>query len=269
MKRLFVLVAAVVVLAVVAVIALVVIEKLRSDDPKLLTSAPEIPTAGAGAGVSPTRPATTTAASTPSATTPTAAASTPSPASTLAPTTAPGTGALHFFIDASASSAKYVVSEKLARLPVESDAVGETKEIGGDIYLTPNGMATTNKSSFKVDLRNLKSDESLRDRFIRDNTLQASQFPFAEFAITAITGFPANYTEGTEVPVTIAGNMTIHGVTKPLSFTSKARRAGTALTGIADADFKMSDFGISPPTVPIAKAHDEIHVQVVIVAKQG
>jgi len=260
-RRLIILAGSLVVLAIVAVVALVIIEKARSDDPGLRTSAPEIPTAIAGADVPATlRPATTTTAVTAGTGT-----ATPSTASTPAPSNA----AFHFVIDSTQSSAKYVVTEKLARLPVESDAVGTTSDVTGDIFLTPSGLAPGSKSSFKVDLRTLKTDESLRDRFVRDNTLQTSQFPFAEYEITSITGLPANYSENTEVPVTITGNMTIHGVTKPMTFTSKARRAGTDLTGIADVDFKMSDFGIAPPSVPIAKAHDEIHVQVVIVARQA
>jgi len=92
-------------------------------------------------------------------------------------------------------------------------------------------------------------------------------FPTADFVVTGVTPFPANYVDGTEVNVNITGNMTIHGVTKPLTFTSKARRAGNALTGIADVDFKMSDFNINPPNVPLAKAEDGVHLQIVIVAK--
>ena len=118
-----------------------------------------------------------------------------------------------------------------------------------------------------MDLRTLKTDEGLRDRFVRDQTLQTGRFPFAEFVITGITPFPANYVDGTEVSVNITGNMTIHGVTKPLTFTSKARRAGGALTGIADVDFKMSDFNITPPNVQLAKSEDGVHLQIVLVAK--
>src|SRR5258708_3664995 len=101
MRRLLFIAGAGVFLVVAAIVAIVVIEKLRSDDPKLLTSAPALPIASAGADVSPTRAPTVAAASTPGA------ATTPSTASTTAPTTATGSGTLHFVID-SGSSAKYV-----------------------------------------------------------------------------------------------------------------------------------------------------------------
>ena len=258
MKRILLIVSALVVVLAVGIGAVVAIQLLRSDDPDLLTSAPAIPTPGTA---SPAATVLATAGVTP---TPLSTTTTPLPGPTT--TTVPVLDALHFTIDAG-SSAKYVVREKLAALPVSSDAVGTTSDITGDIYLTPAGLATTQPSAFKVDLRTLKTDEALRDRFVRDQTLQTGRFPFAEFVVTAITPFPANYVEGTEVSVNITGNMTIHGVTKPLTFTSKARRAGNALTGIADVDFKMSDFNITPPSVPLAKSEDRVHLQIVLVAK--
>lgn len=258
MKRPLLILAAVVVVAAVAVGAVVAIQLLRSDDAELLTSAPQIPTPNTTAAVA-------TVVST-TGVTPRPAATTTAPATTPAATAPAQAGVVHFVIDAG-SSAKYVVREKLAALPVSSDAVGTTSDITGDLYLTPSGLATGQTSAFKVDLRTLKTDEALRDRFVRDMTLQAGRFPFAEFTVTSITPFPANYVEGTEVSVNITGNMTIHGVTKPLTFTSKARRAGGSLTGIADVDFKMSDFNITPPDVRLAKSEDGVHLQIVIVAK--
>ena len=256
MKRLLIIFALGVVLVAGAIGAVVAIQLFRDDDPELLTSAPAIPT-----------PYATAAVSTVVATTGTTPAPAASATPTASPTSAPAAAnVLRFTID-TGSSAKYVVREKLAQLPVSTDAVGTTTDITGDIFLTNNGLATGQTSSFKVDLRTLKTDEALRDRFVRDMTLRTGQFPFAEFIVTSITPFPANYVEGTEVSLNITGNMTIHGVTKPLTFATKARRAGGSLTGIADVDFKMSDFNITPPDVRLAKSEDGVHLQVVVVAR--
>ena len=244
MRKPLVILAGLVVLAVIAVGVGIGVFLLRDDDANLATEAPQIPTttAGAVATTSPTVPAGGT------------------------PVTLPA-GVLHFAIDPAQSSAKYVVREKLSRLPVSSDAVGETSSIAGDLYLSAEGLTTTPASTFKVDLRQLKTDESMRDNYVRSNVLQTSRFPFAEFTITQVTGFPANYAENSEVSVTLSGSMTIHGVTKPVTFAVKARQAGNTLTATADTDFKMSDFGITPPRVSIATSEDGVHVQVVLVAR--
>lgn len=163
------------VLAVAAIIAIVVIQLLRDDDANLATEAPLIPTAPASA----------------EAAQPTAS---PSGEATLPVTDSVSSdlpdGVLHFVIDSSQSSAKYVVREKLAVLPVSSDAVGETSDITGDIFLTTEGLFPDRESTFQVDLRTLQSDESRRDNFLRNNSFQTSQFPFADLAVDRLSAFP-------------------------------------------------------------------------------
>jgi len=251
MKRILIILGGLLGLGVLAVLAVVAIQLLRSDDPNLATEAPLIPTAAAGPGVD-----QAPASALPTATA--AAASLPA-------------GVLRFVIDPAQSSAKYVVRETLRG--IETNAVGETKDgpspdVAGELLLTRTGLHTAQRSSFKVDLRTLTSDESLRDSFIKRDTLRTGQFPHAEFVITSVSGFPASYVENSQVELSLSGDMTIRGSTKPVMFKVLARQAGDTLTATADADFKMSDFGITPPEVPFAKARDEIHLQVVLVAKQ-
>lgn len=62
--------------------------------------------------------------------------------------------------------------------------------------------------------------------------------------------------------------MTIRGVTKPVTFSVKARQAGKVLTATADAKCKFTDFGMRPPNVQIAQAQDEIQIQIVLVANE-
>ena len=235
MGRLLKIAAVLGVLAALATGAVIAVTLLRADDAGLRTAAPEIP---AGADVSPT----------------------------AAP--AGSSGALRFVIDQAGSEVKYVVRETL-RGVVGVNAVGTTNAISGDLYLTRQGLAPGGQSKFSVDLRQLKTDESLRDNFVRQNVLQTTRFPTADFVADAISGFPANYTEGQEVPMTLKGQLTIHGVTRSVEWEVKARQAGDTLTGIANLSFNMTDFGITPPTVPLAKAEDGVQLQVTIVARRA
>jgi polyisoprenoid-binding protein YceI len=245
-KRLLLIGGGLVALAVLGVVALVAITLVRDDDPNLQTTAPEIPITP-GADVAPPGSGTSS-----------------------------GAGVLRFTVDPAQSSATYVVREKLARLPIETDAVGvtadtSTGDVTGDLYVTRTGLDTATKSTFKVDLNTLRSDESLRDNFVRNNTLQTNRGNnrYAEFTIDSVSGFPSGYAEGTEVSLTLTGQMTIRGVTKPVTFQVKARQAGEFLTATADTSFNMSEFGITPPNVPTARAQDLVQLQVVLVAKQA
>ena len=220
----------------IAFVAVIGVFLLRSDDPDLATEAPLLPIPTTAADVTPTGTATLDL-----------------PARVR-----------RFVIDPSGSSAKYVVKENL-RL-IETTAVGETTAISGEIYLSPDGLYDGATSSFTVDLRELKSDESRRDSYINRTTLDTSSFPFAEFVVESITGFPTDYVEDTQVELTLSGSMTIHGVSQPMTFSVLARQAGNSLSAVADADFKMTDFGIDPPSVSIATARDEVHIQLVLLA---
>ena len=250
MRRLIKIAGGLAALLVIVVVAALVITKLRSDDPNLATEAPLLPTAAAA-----NAPASSPAAATPAATSGGSATNNPA---------APGT--MRFVIDPAQSSAKYVVQETLRGL--EATAVGQTNAISGEVHLTRAGLAST-PSSFRVDLSMLRSDESMRDNFIRTTTLQTqnAQNRYADFTIGTITGFPTNYVEGQEVSLTLSGTMTIRGISKPVTWQVKARQAGNLLSATADTDFNMTDFGITPPNVQIARARDGVHVQVVFVAR--
>jgi polyisoprenoid-binding protein YceI len=234
MQRLLILVGAIAVIALLVVGAAYAIQELRSDDPDLARQAPEIPTATGG-----------TASNTGSG---------------------PETGVRKFVIEPSESSAKYVVEETLRGL--NSTAVGTSSAISGEIYLTRDGLSRDATSRFVVDLNALRSDEGMRDNYIKQNTLQTSRFPTAEFVIERIDGFPSGYTENSDVELTLHGNLTVKDVTRPVSWTVKAKQSGNTLSAIADTDIKFSQFNMTPPTVPIATVRDDIHLQIVLIARE-
>jgi polyisoprenoid-binding protein YceI len=212
----------------VALVALVAVTLLRSDDADLAVNAPPLP---AGASGTPNVPG----------------------------------GTLHFVVG-EGSQVKSVVREQLTVAPVPSNAVAIARGVTGDLYLTKDGLANGSKSAFKVDLLTLKSDEALRDRAMR-GSLATDRFPNATFTIDTLSGFPASYSGGREVQLSMTGSMTIRETTKPLTWTVFARQGGDYLTAIADTDFKMTDFGINPPNASITRVEDGVHLQVTLIAK--
>ena len=188
------------------------------------------------------------------------------PASSAA-ANAPG-GATTYAIAADKSQAKVTVNEKLAALPAPSDAVLMTNAIQGQLFLGPDTKPVEG-AKIMVDLRTLKSDKTQRDNYIRTNTLQADQFPLAEFVITGVDGWSGPLKEGQQSTFKILGNMTIHGVTKPVSFDTTATMQSGAVTGTATTNFKFEDFNMSPPSLAIVKANDLIKLDLNIVANKA
>ncbi len=255
MKKPVKIAGAIVGVVVLAVVAIVVIQLLRSDDPNLATEAPLI----------------TPSASTASGATGATGSSGPDVSPTESSSGSTGAvspeGVRHFVIVPDESEAKYVVRESLRGL--KTNAVGTTSTIDGDVYLTDGGLSDAAESSFRVDLSTLKSDEGMRDNYIKRNTLNTDQFQYATFVIEDVSGFPADYVEDTEVEMTISGTLTVREISKPVTWTVKARQAGDTLTAVADLTIAFQDFGMSPPSVPIAQAEDDIQLQVVLVAREA
>jgi polyisoprenoid-binding protein YceI len=167
------------------------------------------------------------------------------------------------------SKATFRVREQLARLLAPSDAVGSTGAVAGQLVLRPDSSIVAESSKITVDLSSLKTDEPQRDNFIKRNTLQTAQYPTAEFVPVQATGLPSPLPESGTAAFKLTGKMTIHGVTKDLTWDVNARRAGPSLTGTATTSFRFEDFGMRPPQVAVVlSVVDEIRLEVSLVTQQ-
>lgn len=229
----------------------------------------------AGATTAPTTAAAASTIVTPAPATTRPAGSAPSGTTTASASSVAGgavgtipAGANAYIIVADKSQAKATVNEKLVRLPTRSDAVLTTNAMRGQIVLGADGKPTT-ASTFEVDLRTLKSDTSQRDNYVQKNTLQTNQFPTATFVITGVEGWQ-QMKDGQQTTFKLVGNMTIHGVTKPLTFDTTAMMQGNTLNGTAVTQFKFQDFGMQNPNIAnIVSTDDTIKLEMTIGAQKG
>ena len=211
------------------------------------------PTAPVGTTVAAANPTTASSATTASAATPSATSS----------------GMTAYAINADQSQAKVTVNEKLAFLPSNSDAVLTTNAMQGQIVLGADGTPADG-SKIQVDLRTLKSDQTMRDNYIRQTTLQSDTYPLAEFVITGADGLNGPLQNGQQATFKLLGTMTIHGVTKPVAFDATATMNGGTLTGTATTAFTFEDFGMTPSNkANIVTVTDKINLQMTIAATKS
>jgi len=98
-------------------------------------------------------------------------------------------GARRFAIVPERSLATIRVREQVASVPAPGDAILTTRSFSGTVVLLPDG-SFANGSALSVDLDTLKSDESLRDEWIKFNTLNTRVYPRAEFTLERVSGVP-------------------------------------------------------------------------------
>jgi len=172
-----------------------------------------------------------------------------------------------FNIVSDQSEASYTVNEKFANLPAPNDAVGKTNQITGQIALTPDGKVADG-GKITVNVMSLTSDRSQRDNYIRKNSLESGMFPDAVLMITSAEGLNAPL-GGSPTRFKLIGTMTIHGVTKPITWDTTASMTGDTINGNASTTFKMGDFNIMPPMVAILSTSDTVKLDMKITAKKA
>lgn len=224
------------------------------------TKAPAAPTtAPIAPAVQPTAaPAPTTASGAPAVSTTSAAA----------PTTAPMTnGVVSFTIDSTKSVATFRVNEQLVGKDLPNDAVGNSKGVTGAIALDASGKVNAAASKIIVDMNAFSTDSSMRDGFIKRNTLDVGKFPTAEFLPTGAEGLPSPLPTAGEATFKLSGSMTIHGTTKPVTWNVTAKRDGKSLSGKATTTITFGDFGMTPPKAgAVVSVKDEIRLEINLVA---
>lgn len=165
------------------------------------------------------------------------------------------------------SVARFRVREQLAGRDLANDAVGVTTAIEGTIVFSAIGEVRPERSKMTVDLQSLKSDQDRRDRFIKRNTLESNRFPLAEFEIRAAPGLTWPIPTNGDMTFDLIGNMTVHGVTKPLRWTVEAQFSEGLVTGVAKTNFKFGFFDMDVPSVLIVlSVEDNIRLEIDLVA---
>lgn len=160
------------------------------------------------------------------------------------------------------NQASYRVREQLANRSFPTDAVGTTTSVTGKLTLGADGEPVAGASQFSVDLTNLRSDSGGRDRYVRQNTLQTDQFPTASFTPKAVQGLSSLLPTSGKVTFQLSGDLTIHGVTKPVTWAVTAEVNGRELTGAATTTFTFSGFGMQAPRAfVVLSVEDKIQLE--------
>ena len=144
----------------------------------------------------------------------------------------------------SGSVAGYRVEEVL--IGQHSTAVGRTKKIWGSLVI--DGTSVT-EATFTVDMATVKSDQSERNAQFDGRIMDVSQYPTAKFVLSTTVDLGNVPADGVIVHYRATGKLTMHGVTKTVSFPISAERLDGGLDVLADVRITFADWDISNPSV--------------------
>jgi polyisoprenoid-binding protein YceI len=172
--------------------------------------------------------------------------------------------ALRFQIVPENTQARFLIDEVL--MGQDKTVVGSTSLVSGEITVDPADPAGAQVGAIRVDASDLTTDDNRRNGRIRNDILRSSQaeHQYIVFQPTALSGLPATVAKGEPFTFQVTGDLTIVGVTIPVTFDMTVTPVSTSqLTGSGSATIRYADFGISIPSVPmVAGVGEEVRLEI-------
>ena len=157
------------------------------------------------------------------------------------------------FSDFSGSFVGYRVQEQLAGVGANT-AVGRTPDVTGSLTLAGTSITAV---QIEANLTTLKSDDDRRDGQLSRQGIQTSQFPTSTFTLTSPIQLGSLPAEGQAISATASGNLTLHGVTKPVQIPVQAKLSNGVVTVTGSIDILFADFGIERPSSFVVLSIDD------------
>ena len=157
-------------------------------------------------------------------------------------------------VDAANSFVGYRINEQLAQVGANT-AVGRTSAVTGELNF--DGRAVTSLQ-VKADMRQLKSDDSRRDNFLRRQSLESERLPDATFVLAEPIPVSVGTTEGASMRATARGDLTVHGVTKRVEIPVEGKITNGKLVVVGSLPIALADYSIDKPRVPLVLSIEDV-----------
>jgi len=107
----------------------------------------------------------------------------------------------------------------------------------------------------------------LRNRHMREKYLETGKYPAAIFTVArSAIQFPA---DGADASGSVAGTLSLHGQTKPVTVNYKAHRTGDTYAVTGTTHVKMTDYGIDVPSYLGVTVKPDVDVSVSFSARDN
>lgn len=168
------------------------------------------------------------------------------------------------WVPTDASEFGYRVDEVLAG--ISTTAVGRSNEITGALTIE---ATTATAVDVEVQIDSIKSDSALRDGRFAGNIMNSGEFPTAMFRLTEPIEFGSIPTGGEQVTATATGELTLRGVTNPVTFEVTAQTTDGRIGVLGSIPVVFADYGIDNPSFGQVRTEDDGLVEFVLVFERA
>jgi polyisoprenoid-binding protein YceI len=139
----------------------------------------------------------------------------------------------------------YRVRERLGSISAPNEVVGRSPGVSGTITIA-GGSVTA--AQVQVDMTRLRTDMEPRDEHMRERGLETTRFPSASFRLTRPATL-GDVSGGKVVELKLAGELTLHGVTRPVTFPVQARWDGATIQVAGSTPIRRAEFDLEVPSL--------------------
>ena len=100
----------------------------------------------------------------------------------------------------------------------------------------------------EVQVASITSDESRRDNDFTGRIMNTDEFPTATFHLTEPIELGSIPADGEQITASATGELTLHGVTQPVTFDVTAQATGGKIGVLGSIPVLFSDYGIDNPS---------------------
>jgi polyisoprenoid-binding protein YceI len=123
--------------------------------------------------------------------------------------------------------------------------------------------ATKGTIAFEVPVKNFTfGNPRIQEHFNGPNWLDSEKYPIATFIGTLTNLSAINFTKDGSYDADVEGDLTIHGVTRPVKTKGKITVNGKTVSATADFAVKLADYNIDGPQVSAGKISKEPRITV-------
>ena len=106
------------------------------------------------------------------------------------------------------------------------------------------------------------SNPKMQEHFNGATWMDSEKFPTATFKGNITNLATVDFKKDGTYSAEVAGDLTIHGITKPIKTTGKITVAGNAVSTIAAFSIKLEDYGVNGPAIGTGKVSKEPTISV-------
>lgn len=116
----------------------------------------------------------------------------------------------------------------------------------------------TGKIAFEASVKNFSfSNPKIQEHFNAKGWMDSDQYPTSTFTGSITNLKEVNFKKDGTYPVSVAGDLSIHGVTKPVQTKGSITIAGNSVKAAADFSVKLEDYNVNGGAIAAGKVAKE------------